>query len=210
MADQFGIQGQKLVMAMFRSQTKAGRKKRLLGVAEKIATSGAVEIPKWLEPMRTVSPSSWYQTGPKPMQIRFPEDKLVRAYYNRHPTAKFLPIDLASDRPHFVRAFALRQLEVMQSGVSERDALRLVEREAMEEERNAQQMEKAGEVPERALTPTYKLETNRIAKIQAEEERFWKVGKEVQQQEMLAKQLLEQATGTTTNSSGGGFYRGSG
>ena len=66
----------------------------------------------------------------------YTEDKLVRAYYNRHPTAKFLPIDLMSDKPHFVRAFALRQLALMQGGTTERDALRMVEKEAMEEERN--------------------------------------------------------------------------
>ena len=36
-------------------------------------------------------------------------DKLIRAYYKRHPTARFLPIDLQSDEPNFVRAFALRQ-----------------------------------------------------------------------------------------------------
>ena len=64
MADRFGPPAKKLVMSMFRSQTKAGRKKRLLPIAEQIMLSGAVEVPKWLEPMRMCAPAPALRISP--------------------------------------------------------------------------------------------------------------------------------------------------
>ena len=37
----------KLAMSQFRSQTRIGRRKGLLGETEKILRSGHVEVPKW-------------------------------------------------------------------------------------------------------------------------------------------------------------------
>ena len=74
----------------------------------------------------------------RPRQIVYPEDKLIRAYYNRDPTAKFVPADLGSAHTHHVRAFARRQLEVMRTRrVPEHEALKVVEAEAAAEEKSA-------------------------------------------------------------------------
>lgn len=124
----------------------------------------------------------------KPRQIVFPEDKLIRAYYNRHPTAKFLPIDLASDEPHFVRAFAQRQLKIMRSQrVPEDVALRVVQMEAMEEDRAAAEAERRGEHYPRRLTPRHKLQTNRVEQIQEEEELAWRATKAERAKELVAR-----------------------
>jgi len=42
----------RLVISMFRSNTKAGRRMRLLPRVEKIMRSGHVEEPEWLQPMQ--------------------------------------------------------------------------------------------------------------------------------------------------------------
>ena len=78
----------------------------------------------------------------RPTQIVYPEDKLIRAYYNRDPTAKFVPADLSSAHTHHVRAFARRQLKVMQTRrLPEDEALKIVEAEAAAEERRAKEAE---------------------------------------------------------------------
>ena len=124
----------------------------------------------------------------KPQQIVFPEDKLIRAYYNRHPTAKFLPIDLQSPQPHFVRNFAMRQLKVMRRlRVSEQEALRIVEAEAREEDKQAKRAKKEGRKFTRFLTPTHELEKDHIKKIQAEEELAWRATLDEQRQAMIEK-----------------------
>ena len=67
--------------------------------------------------------------GREERKITYPEDKLIRAYYNRRPLAKLEAIDMhagegrrggdetsstsTSSSRHFVRQFALRQLEYM-------------------------------------------------------------------------------------------------
>lgn len=130
----------------------------------------------------------------KPRQIVFPEDKLIRAYYNRHPTAKFLPIDLASDEPHFVRAFAQRQLKIMRSQrVPEDVALRVVQMEAMEEDRAATEAERRGEHYPRRITPRHKLQTNRIEQIQEEEELAWRATKAERAAELVARRERREA-----------------
>lgn len=47
-----GVVFGKMMMSQFRSQTKAGRNKTLLELAEKIVGSGHVEVPKWFEPLK--------------------------------------------------------------------------------------------------------------------------------------------------------------
>lgn len=125
----------------------------------------------------------------KPQQIVFPEDKLIRAYYNRHPTAKFFPIDLHSNKPFFIRNFAKRQLKVMrQKRVSEKEALSIVEAEARDEDRRAHEAAAAGLRFDRYLTPTHTLQTNHIQQVQAEEELAWQATKDEQLQIMFEKQ----------------------
>ena len=134
----------------------------------------------------------------KPQQIVYPEDKLIRAYYNRHPTAKFLPIDLQSKQPHFIRNFANRQLKVMRRmRCSEKQALLVVEAEAREEDRRAKEAEAEGRKFTRFLTPTHTLTTNHIQAIQAEEELAWRATLDEQRQAMFEKlqEKLEQEQG---------------
>ena len=77
------------------------------------------------------TPPTVTASAARPRQIVYPEDKLIRAYYNRDPTAKFVPADLGSAHTHHVRAFARRQLEVMRTRrVPEHEALKVVEAEA--------------------------------------------------------------------------------
>ena len=124
----------------------------------------------------------------KPQQIVYPEDKLIRAYYNRHPTARFLPIDLDDPNPHFVRAFALRQLKIMRAQrVPEDVALRVVEMEATEEERAATEADRLGKPFTRRLTPKHKLATGRIEQVQEEEELAWAETKRERFEQMEAK-----------------------
>jgi hypothetical protein len=177
MAERFGFETGKLVMSQFRSRTRIGRKKRLLEEAEKILRSGAVEQPKWFNALRAVPPTS-VQSAMRPRQIVYPEDKLIRAYYNRDPSAKFVPADLASTEMHHVRAFARRQLKVMKrKGIPENEALLVVEAEAALENTRAAAAEKAGLAFARSLTSAHQLPTNYLEQIQEEEELAWRATK---------------------------------
>mmetsp|Transcript_21904 Transcript_21904/g.35493 ORF Transcript_21904/g.35493 Transcript_21904/m.35493 type:complete len:239 (+) Transcript_21904:109-825(+) len=184
-----GVVYEKLLMGQFASKTKAGRARTLLQRASRIVSSGHVEVPAWYEPMLLVAPASPHISAMKPKQIIFPEDKLIRAYYKRHPSARFVPVDFFSDEIHFVRGFALRQLEVQQSRkISEKAALFIVEAEAREEDVKAQEAKEAAKAyiaagsPEeetppkefvRKLTPYDTLQEDHIANIQEEEEQAW-------------------------------------
>ena len=95
MARRGGREVAKLAMSQFRSQTRIGRRKGLLGETEKILRSGHVEVPKWFEALKAVPPTA-QMSAMKPERIVYPEDKLIRAYYKRNPTERFQPIDLAS------------------------------------------------------------------------------------------------------------------
>jgi hypothetical protein len=114
----------------------------------------------------------------RPTQIVYPEDKLIRAYYNRDPTAKFVPADLSSAHTHHVRAFARRQLKVMQTRrLPEDEALKIVEAEAAAEERRAKEAEAKGVAFARRLTSAHVLPTNYLEQIQEEEELAWQATK---------------------------------
>ena len=127
-----------------------------------------------------VVPSSPYISAMKPKQIVYPEDHLINAYYNRNPHARFYPIDLTSNQPHFVRNFAKRQLKVQrQRRVSEQEALAIVEAEAEDEDRRAKEAMEAGRKFVRHLTPTHDIEKNWIRRVQAEEEKAWQISKSI-------------------------------
>lgn len=75
-----------------------------------------------LKPTCRVAPPSLTKAGRRPQSIRFPEDEIVRAYYKRNPGASLEPIDLGSFEPSTARRFASRQLELMDQGISRKDA----------------------------------------------------------------------------------------
>ena len=113
----------------------------------------------------------------RPRQIVYPEDKLIRAYYNRDPTAKFVPADLGSAHTHHVRAFARRQLEVMRTRrVPEHEALKVVEAEAAAEEKSAAEARGARR-DSRAARARRARGTNALEQIQEEEELAWQAAR---------------------------------
>ena len=115
----------------------------------------------------------------RPKQIVYHEDKLIRAYYNRDPTSKFVPADLGSSEMHHVRQFARRQLKVMrQKGIPENEALAVVEQEARDEQRLALEAEKKGLAFARRLTNPHQLPTSYLEQIQEEEELAWAATKQ--------------------------------
>ena len=52
--------------------------------------------------------------GHRPKALTFPEDPLIQSYMARHPEAKLVPISLSGDQPAPARAFAMRQLQLIQ------------------------------------------------------------------------------------------------
>lgn len=145
--------------------------------------------------MRRVPPSTPFISGMKPQQIVFPEDKLIRAYYNRHPTAKFLPIDLQSTQTHFIRNFARRQLKLIrQRRIHESEALKLVEAEAREEDRLARLAWDEGRRFVRHLTPEHTIQRRHIEEIQQEEELAWAATKEEKRRELVEEMRIKLAS----------------
>ena len=129
----------------------------------------------------------------RPTQIVFPEDKLIRAYYNRDPTSKFVPADLGSAHTHHVRAFARRQLKVMQTRrVPEHEALKIVEAEAAAEESAAREAEARGVAFTRRLTSAHRLPTNYLEQIQEEEELAWQATKAAKALELAGRKKRAQ------------------
>ena len=183
----------KLAMSQFRSQTRIGRRKGLLGETEKILRSGHVEVPKWFEALKAVPPTA-QMSAMKPERIVYPEDKLIRAYYKRNPTERFQPIDLASAEPHYVRNFARRQLKVMnRNRVPEDVALKIVEEMAAEEDRVASELEAQGLPSTRHLTPKHTLQSNILETIQQEEEIAWQLAKKFKMARLADKREAEMA-----------------
>ncbi|KAL4516837.1 hypothetical protein Ndes2437B_g00940 [Nannochloris sp. 'desiccata'] len=84
--------------------------------------AGVMERPLWLDALERVAPPTLTKAGRRPQSIRFPEDEIVRAYYKRNPGASLEPIYLGSFEPSTARRFATRQLELMDQGISRKDA----------------------------------------------------------------------------------------
>ena len=214
-------QALKLTMDMFRSRTKTGKreaKNLLFPLAQRLTGEGIVEKPKWLHAMEQVNPANTAIgmndfLAEKKEKIVYPEDKLIRAYYNRRPLAKLEAIDMhAGERKegeetssssskknkrsgrHFVRQFALRQLEYMNQKAqpligtkqypsgrkyTEAEARELVEKEAEEERRLLARNREGDENP---FVPTLiskiKVDPNLLEVINKEEESYWMKNKE--------------------------------
>ena len=211
----------KLTMDMFRSRTKTGKreaKNLLFPLAQRLTGEGIIEKPKWLQAMEQVNPANTAIgmndfLAEKKEKIVYPEDKLIRAYYNRRPLAKLEAIDMhagerkegeetssssssskKSNNRHFVRQFALRQLEYMNQKAqplirtkqypsgrkyTEAEARELVEKEAEEERRLLARNREGDENP---FVPTLiskiKVDPNLLEVINKEEESYWMKNKE--------------------------------
>ena len=216
---------QKFTVDMFRSRTKTGKreaKNLLFPLASRLTNDDVIERPRWLDAMEKVNPARTDSfVAEKPGKIVYPEDKLIRAYYNRRPLAKLEAIDMhagdstfssrreenvvnseetsssssnSSNSRHFVRQFALRQLEYMNQiaqplirtkkypngrKYTEEEARALVEKEAEEERRLLARNREGDENP---FVPTLiskiKVNPNLLEEINEEEESYWKKNKE--------------------------------
>ena len=215
---------QKFTVDMFRSRTKTGKreaKNLLFPLASRLTNDDIIERPRWLDAMEKVNPARTDSfVAEKPGKIVYPEDKLIRAYYNRRPLAKLEAIDMhagenststfssrrknnfeerssssnSSNSRHFVRQFALRQLEYMNQiaqplirtkkypngrKYTEEEARALVEKEAEEERRLLARNREGDENP---FVPTLiskiKVNPNLLEEINKEEESYWKKNKE--------------------------------
>ncbi|GAB4815620.1 hypothetical protein N2152v2_008076 [Parachlorella kessleri] len=93
-----------------------------------LVQAGVVEQPVWLPAMERVPPPP-VKTGRKPPTITFPEDRLLAAYYSKHPEAKLEPIAINSFEPSTPLRFVHRQMELMEGGVPRKQAFQQVEQE---------------------------------------------------------------------------------
>ncbi|CAI5476266.1 unnamed protein product [Closterium sp. Yama58-4] len=120
----------------------------LLQKARLLMRGGVVDPPKWLDALSKVPPQPKARRCPKARRIEFPEDPLVESYYARHPEAKLQAYRLQGFDPPVARRFAWRQLELMQHGLTKRQARDAVEAEFAraeqeEEERAVQEWRRA-------------------------------------------------------------------
>jgi len=99
--------------------------------------SNAVKEPLWYQAVARTPPAEMPLKASRPPKIVYEEDTLIRSYMKRNPEAAFLPLNMTSTEPHFVRTFAWRQLELMKAGYSREEAYQLTERELESEKREA-------------------------------------------------------------------------
>lgn len=132
-----------------------------------LVRAGVIEPPVWLDIAKRHPPVEVaMRGGKKPPAIEFPEDRLMQSYYARHPEAKLEPIWLDSTDPPTGKRYALRQLVLMQHGMSRTAARRQVDAEfAAAKAAEKQLLQEQG--GERATFGA----RGAIAAVQAEEER---------------------------------------
>ena len=149
-------------------------------LARELVRAGVIEPPSWYDAASRAGPSPAPMRARKPAEIAFEEDALIRAYYKREPTAAFDAIDARVDaNTHYVRSFALRQLEVMRERkMNEREALDVVRRERLEERARFARAAQSGEpLDERERVLTAPGDGNDaqsvLERVQAMEEEAW-------------------------------------
>ena len=126
-----------LTVDMFRNTSRASTSASAYARAKTLVDDGIIAKPSWYDAASGVRPSPRPMKAPKPPPITFPEDALIRGFYAREPAAAFEAIDCLEDgvsggktRSHYVRNFALRQLEIMRERkMNEREALKETEAE---------------------------------------------------------------------------------
>mmetsp|Transcript_1080 Transcript_1080/g.1278 ORF Transcript_1080/g.1278 Transcript_1080/m.1278 type:complete len:157 (-) Transcript_1080:273-743(-) len=108
-------------------------KRCLIQHTHRLLRNGAIEKPLWYDTALRYPPiSPPPRTASK--QITFPEDALLKRYYEKNPTARDEIIDTfdsASKVPAAI--FVSKQLELMKEGIPEEDAYEMVESKLMNE-----------------------------------------------------------------------------
>lgn len=106
----------------------------LLHRVSKLVKGGAMERPSWLNAVILVPPQPKDLRCKRPPKIEYPEDPLIESYYARHPEAKMVPFSLQSFDAPIARRFALRQMQLIEEGLSRREARNRTEAEFKAEE----------------------------------------------------------------------------
>lgn len=97
---------------------------------------GGMPEPSWLDPYIRIEQlkAEGVKHGMKLFDVEkdtrraeFPEDKLIQSFYDRYPNAKYIPVDLRSFDPPLAKKFAVRQLALMETGMSKQEAQAQVE-----------------------------------------------------------------------------------
>jgi len=177
-----------LTVDMFRNTSRASTSASAYARAKTLVDDGIIAKPSWYDAASGVRPSPRPMKAPKPPPITFPEDALIRGFYAREPAAAFEAIDCLEDgvsggktRSHYVRNFALRQLEIMRERkMNEREALKETEAERDAERERFEAAAREGEpLDESARVLTAPGEGlhgefgSEIERIQAAEEVRW-------------------------------------
>lgn len=90
------------------------------------STGGSV--PSWWDAVNAVPPPPPTPRRSHPaLRLRFKEDPLEQGFRARHASAKLEPVPRGSVPP--ARAFAIRQLQLMEQGISKEEARQTVEEE---------------------------------------------------------------------------------
>lgn len=108
---------------------------KMVGTVKKLVEAGVMEEPKWLTAVQRRPPiyDISRDSKKKPPTLIFPEDRYVQSFQDRYPQMQEQAIDLLADQVPPARRFALRQMELMESGVPKSTARRMVDKELLDE-----------------------------------------------------------------------------
>ncbi|KAL2651973.1 hypothetical protein R1flu_020101 [Riccia fluitans] len=91
--------------------------------------------PLWFDAVSHFPPQAIRVRDGKAPKIELPEDRLIKAYFARHPEARCQAFDLNSFEPPVARKFAWRVLEFLDRGFAEDWARDIVEADLAAEEK---------------------------------------------------------------------------
>ncbi|KAL3689683.1 hypothetical protein R1sor_015992 [Riccia sorocarpa] len=107
----------------------------LLTKTRRLIKGGIKKKPLWFDAVAHFPPQSIRVRDGKAPKIELPEDRLIKAYFARHPEARCQALDLNSFEPPVARKFAWRVLELLDRGFSEAWARDVAEADLTAEEK---------------------------------------------------------------------------
>ncbi|MEW5299420.1 MAG: hypothetical protein WDW38_004562 [Sanguina aurantia] len=108
---------------------KPKREPGLLSKYMRDIESGCFEVPRSFDILRRYETEELKLRHSKALELRFPENTLMKEFYVQHPEAKLEPVTLNSFQMPLAKQFAVRQLQLMETGVSKAAAYKAVEEE---------------------------------------------------------------------------------
>mmetsp|Transcript_14821 Transcript_14821/g.19157 ORF Transcript_14821/g.19157 Transcript_14821/m.19157 type:complete len:157 (+) Transcript_14821:366-836(+) len=107
-------------------------KRNLLMHTHSLLRNGAIPKPLWYDAVVRNPPFAPPPVGPL-KEITFPEDKLLRRYYEKNPSSKDEVIDVFDDASKVPAAvFVSKQLKLINTGIPEEEAYDIVEKETLQ------------------------------------------------------------------------------